>query len=63
LLLALVCGGLSGSAFAVKPGDVQRTHHRHFRWLLLESDVPAVARIAADSECRDQSPGTAAHSG
>lgn len=34
LLLALVCGGLSGSAFAVRRATVQRTHHRHFRWLL-----------------------------
>jgi len=30
LLLALVCAGLSGSAFAVKRATV---HHRHFRWL------------------------------
>jgi hypothetical protein len=33
LLLALVCGGLSGSAFAVHHATVQRAHHRHFRWL------------------------------
>jgi hypothetical protein len=39
LLLALVGGGLTGSAFAVRRATVQRTHHRHFRWLLLESDV------------------------
>jgi hypothetical protein len=34
LLLALICGGLSGTAFAVRRATVQRTHHRHFRWLL-----------------------------
>src|SRR5208337_17745 len=33
LLLALVCGGLSGSAFAVHHATAQRSHHRHFRWL------------------------------
>ena len=33
LLLALVCGGFSGSAFAVHHATVQRAHHRHFRWL------------------------------
>ena len=34
LLLALLGGGLTGSAFAVRRATVQRTHHRHFRWLL-----------------------------
>ncbi len=29
-LLAMVCGGMSGSAFAVRRANV---HHRHFRWL------------------------------
>jgi hypothetical protein len=29
-LLALVCGGMSGSAFAVRRANVR---HRHFRWL------------------------------
>ncbi len=32
-LLALVCAGLSSSAFAVHRVTVQRTHRRHFRWL------------------------------
>jgi hypothetical protein len=31
-LLALVCGGMSGTAFAVHHATSQRTHHR-FRWL------------------------------
>jgi hypothetical protein len=30
VLLAMVCGGMSGSAFAVHRANV---HHRHFRWL------------------------------
>ena len=33
LLLALMCGGFSSNAFAVHHATVQRTHHRHFRWL------------------------------
>jgi hypothetical protein len=34
LFLALVCGGLSGKAFAVRHAIRQHSHHRHFRWLL-----------------------------
>lgn len=32
-LLALVCTGLTGQAFAVKRAMMQRSRHRHFRWL------------------------------
>ncbi len=33
-LLALVCGGLSGSAFAVHHATMQHAHRKHFfRWL------------------------------
>jgi hypothetical protein len=32
ILLALMCGGMSGTAFAVRRATPQRTH-RHFRWL------------------------------
>ena len=32
--LALMCGGLSGTAFAVRHAVRQHPHRRHFRWLL-----------------------------
>ena len=32
--LALMCGGLSGTAFAVRHAIRQHPHRRHFRWLL-----------------------------
>lgn len=32
-VLAIVCGGMSGTAFAVHHATTPRTHHRHFRWL------------------------------
>lgn len=32
-VLLIVCGGMSGSAFAVHHATAPRTHHRHFRWL------------------------------
>jgi hypothetical protein len=32
-LMALVCGGMSGTAFAVRHAVLQHTHRRHFRWL------------------------------
>jgi len=32
-LIALVCGGLSGSAFAVHHAKMQHPQRRHFRWL------------------------------
>ena len=32
--LALLCGGLSGTAFAVRHAVRQHPHRRHFRWLL-----------------------------
>jgi hypothetical protein len=32
-LLALMCVGMTGTAFAVHPVTVGRSHRRHFRWL------------------------------
>jgi hypothetical protein len=32
-LLALICGGMSGTAFAVRPVAMHRAHRKHFRWL------------------------------
>jgi len=33
ILLAMVCGGMSGRAFAVRRAVSQHSRHRHFRWL------------------------------
>ena len=41
-LVAFVCAGLSGQAFAVKRARMEH-HRRHFRWLRLEPHVPAFA--------------------
>ena len=43
IALALVCTSLSTSAFAVR--HTARVRHSHLRWLRMESDVPALARI------------------